>query len=178
MAKKQVSVKATAKFDVDQVMQIIQDELQEAAQKISLEFVTNIKLVLNRGGGGTGKNRVHSPPGSPPFKQTGTLGRSWAYIKPNQGKPGKEIKTTVGQKRIGNVLKYAMALQWGYRPNNLLPRPYLQPAMKAVSGTNPIKKGQYKLRAIITTNSKAYKHIKNHMAIASKKANQLYKGSK
>jgi len=63
-----------------------------------------------------------SKPGEPPRKQTGTLVRSIT----------SEMHPTLPIGRVGpaNELEYARALELGYDPRNLAPRPYLRPALR------------------------------------------------
>lgn len=75
---------------------------------------------------------THSPPGSPPFVQTGTLRNSIdmavksdlfgvrGFLGVRKGVAGGDIKSKPG---------YARALELGYPPRNLKPRPYLRPAI-------------------------------------------------
>ena len=63
-----------------------------------------------------------SPPGSPPYKQTGTLQRSIAVETETHG-----LKAKIGP---GNQLKYGRIQELGGRGLiNLPPRPYMRPAL-------------------------------------------------
>ena len=71
-----------------------------------------------------------SKPGEPPRRQRGTLYASQTY-ETKQSFRG--IFTRVGPSVT--VAKYARALELGYPPNNLEPRPSLAPAEKAYRST-------------------------------------------
>jgi phage gpG-like protein len=68
-------------------------------------------------------NFTHSRPGNPPFKQTGHLRRSITH----------EVDGPVG--RVGSNLAYARALELGYAPGGLAPRPFLRSNLVKHMGT-------------------------------------------
>lgn len=68
---------------------------------------------------------VRSKPGEPPRRQRGALYQSMTY---ETRESFRGIFTRVGPSVT--VAKYARALELGYPPNNLEPRPYLRPAAK------------------------------------------------
>jgi len=83
-----------------------------------------------RSTGRSGRGYRRSVIGQPPAKQWGTLLGSW---QTRLGKPrrfGDRVVLTVGQK--ANIAPYARALEYGYPPNNLGPRPYVRPSVRAV----------------------------------------------
>jgi phage gpG-like protein len=69
-----------------------------------------------------------SPPGTSPYKQTGTLQRSIAVEKTHNG-----LRAKIGP---GRMLKYARIQELGGRTRfgTLPPRPYMQPAFQASIG--------------------------------------------
>ena len=73
---------------------------------------------------------VRSNPGEPPRRQRGTLWQSMTFetIASPRG-----ITTRVGPSV--RVAKYARALELGYEPGGLAPRPYLAPAANAYAPT-------------------------------------------
>lgn len=66
---------------------------------------------------------VRSKPGEPPRRQRGTLHDAQTFEVLGSG---SSFRTRVGP--TVRVAKYARALELGYAPNNLDPRPYLAPA--------------------------------------------------
>lgn len=73
---------------------------------------------------------VRSKPGEPPRRQRGTLYQSQTF---ETRESFRGIFTRVGPTVA--VAKYARALELGYPPNNLEPRPSLGPAAKAYGPT-------------------------------------------
>lgn len=73
---------------------------------------------------------VRSKPGEPPRRQRGTLYQSQTFEVLGSG---SSFRTRVGP--TVRVAKYARALELGYAPNNLSPRPYLAPAAKRYEPT-------------------------------------------
>lgn len=69
---------------------------------------------------------VRSKPGEPPRRQRGGLYQAQTF---ETRESFRGIFTRVGPSV--SVAKYARALELGYPPNNLEPRPYLAPAAKA-----------------------------------------------
>jgi hypothetical protein len=73
---------------------------------------------------------VRSKPGEPPRRQRGTLYQSQTFEVLGSG---SSFRTRVGP--TVRVAKHARALELGYAPNNLSPRPYLAPAAKRYEPT-------------------------------------------
>lgn len=73
---------------------------------------------------------ARSKPGEPPRRQRGTLYQSQTY---ETTESFRGIFTRVGP--TVTVAKSARALELGYAPNNLAPRPYLRPTAKAYEPT-------------------------------------------
>lgn len=69
---------------------------------------------------------VRSKPGEPPRRQRGRLWDSMTFESMDSP---RGVMTRVGPSV--RAAKYARALELGYEPNNLEPRPYLAPAAKA-----------------------------------------------
>jgi hypothetical protein len=74
----------------------------------------------------TGFHRA-SAPGEPPAADTGNLRRNVTVARPRM----LNEKDKVGW-RIGIGVKYARALEYGFLPRRLLPRPYARPAIAIV----------------------------------------------
>ena len=70
-----------------------------------------------------------SRPGEPPAKQTGALLNSWQTALRRPKSLGGAVTLRVTQD--GLRVPYAAALEYGYAPNNLAPRPYLAPSVEA-----------------------------------------------
>jgi len=108
------------------------ERIKEGCQLVEAET----KALLNLKGGRTesggisdGKelgliNSYRSKPGEPPRHQTGDLMGSVTY----------ELAPVLPIGRVGTNLEYARALELGYEPRNLKPRPYLRPALYNSAG--------------------------------------------
>ncbi|MBI1324370.1 hypothetical protein GC170_14460 [bacterium] len=73
---------------------------------------------------------IRSKPGEPPRRQRGTL---WNSITFESRDSFRGVVTRVGPSV--RTAKYSRALELGYAPNNLEPRPFLAPAGKAYDPT-------------------------------------------
>tara|TARA_R100000426_G_C4804216_1_gene103836 strand:- start:177 stop:653 length:477 start_codon:yes stop_codon:yes gene_type:complete len=123
-------------FDFDR--ELIFNELVEAVKRgvaaTNIELQARIKVKLSQPG--TGKLRKDgkrsSSPGEPPAPQTGDLRRSFTDAGLTRVRSmAKSIEGTVKQGRgLNKTKKYARALEYGYSPNNLKPRPYLRPVVR------------------------------------------------
>lgn len=69
--------------------------------------------------------RIHqaSAPGQPPANDLGALARSLVAVR-------TKINQYAYKNTVGSNLAYAAALEYGYPDRNLLPRPYLAPALR------------------------------------------------
>jgi len=70
------------------------------------------------------KRQFHSPPGSPPYVQTGTLRRSIRFVKP---KPLTRFVGSTLKPVAGSDHSYAYYLEMG--TTKMAARPYLRPAL-------------------------------------------------
>lgn len=79
-----------------------------------------------------------SAPGHPPAVDTGTLRRSW-QAGVDHVKDTRHIKNPIRPSiQLGTKIKYARALQYGWEPRNLKPRPYVNVAVANAKKGNKI----------------------------------------
>ncbi len=117
---------AKLRFPVETVMAVFTDAAQASIHELHLNIQQDIKKMLNIGGPG-----APSKPGRPPHKQTGNLSRSWQYGPLVIKRQRWNLTGTYKQARVGSATKYAAALEYGYKPRNLQPRPYLRRVIRS-----------------------------------------------
>ncbi len=80
-----------------------------------------------------------SAPGHPPAVDTGTLRRSWQVGQKDNFVSRRRINHPLRPTlSLGSAVKYARALQYGYKPRKLEARPYVDVAVKSAKKGNKI----------------------------------------
>lgn len=126
-------------FDKKKVQQAFEKEATRLVSRIAVFYATQLSKAVNQGGPGD-----PSPPGKPPFNQTGTLLRSLQanYRSPRKPqKKGKRIALSVG-----TDVRYARALEYGYPKRNLQPRPFFGDTLRDRSNVAKVKREIAKVR--------------------------------
>jgi len=118
-----IRAKVNHNFNAATVTKAYRIETIDLVNDVATGVQRLLKKNLNRGDGRTNPSK----PGNPPHVRTGTLRRSWT-TKGNRTE--KRSKSGV-RLRLGSNVVYARALEFGYRPRNLKPRPYLGPTVRS-----------------------------------------------
>jgi hypothetical protein len=118
-----IRAKISSNFKASVVTKAYRKETIDLVNDVATGTQSLLKKTLNRGDGRTNPSK----PGQPPHVRTGTLRRSWT-TKTNRTE--KRSKSGV-RLRLGSNVKYARALEFGYRPRNLAARPYLGPTVRS-----------------------------------------------
>lgn len=106
-----------AKWDTRQLIDTVDGAFARRMERAAAYVASDVKRSMKGGG----KPHMPSRPGDPPNIDTGELRRSIHHqvIVQNHIVRGYVIAAAV----------YARALELGYLPNNLLPRPFLRPTL-------------------------------------------------
>ena len=115
--------KVSHNFNAKTVSDAYRKEVVDLVNDVATGVQVLLKKTLSRGDGRT--NPSTSP--NPPHVRTGTLRRSWT-TKGNRTE--KRSKSGV-RLLLGSDVVYARALEFGYKPRNLEPRPYLGPTVRS-----------------------------------------------
>ena len=118
-----IRAKVNHNFNANTVAKAYRKETIDLVNDVATGTQKLLKKTLSRGDGRTNPSKA----GNPPHVRTGTLRRSWT-TKGNRIE--KRSKSGV-RLRLGSNVKYARALEFGYRPRNLEPRPYLGPTVRS-----------------------------------------------
>lgn len=104
-------------FNAKTVANAYRKENKDMVNDVATATQKLLKRVLSTGDGRTNPSK----PGRPPRVRTGTLRRSWTT------KSNRIARNWKGGYRLtlGSNVKYARALEYGYPPRNLKPRPYV-----------------------------------------------------
>ena len=115
--------KVSHNFSAMMVAKAYEKESQHLVNDVSSAVQVLLKKMLSRGDGR--KNPSTSP--NPPHVRTGTLLRSWTTKNKQRAR-----RTDSGHSLLlGSNVVYARALEYGYAPRNLDPRPYLGPTVRS-----------------------------------------------
>jgi hypothetical protein len=129
-----MQIQTTFEFEKNYIMDKIKDAVKEGVTATNIALQGRIKIKLSQPG--TGKLRRDgkraSAEGEPPAVQTGDLRRSFTDSGLSRVRTfPKSVRGTVSQGAgLDKVKVYARALEYGYPPNNLKPRPYLGPVVE------------------------------------------------
>ena len=118
-----IRAKVNHNFNAKTVSNAYRKEVVDLVNDVATGVQRLLKKNLSRGDGRTNPSK----PGNPPHVRTGTLRRSWT-TKGNRTE--KRSKSGV-RLRLGSNVVYARALEFGYKPRNLEPRPYLGPTVRS-----------------------------------------------
>jgi len=115
--------KVSHNFNANTVSDAYRKEVVDLVNDVATGVQVLLKKTLSRGDGRTNPSK----PGNPPHVRIGTLLKSWT-TKVNRTE--KRSKSGV-RLRLGSNVVYARALEFGYKPRNLKPRPYLGPTVRS-----------------------------------------------
>ena len=120
-------------FDTPYIMGEIKEAVVRGVTATNFEVQSRIKIKLSQPG--TGKLRKNgtraSAPNEPPAPDSGDLRRSFTGAGVTRVvRQVTQIKGSIGQGPPHKTKKYAFALEYGYAPRNLLPRPFIDPVVK------------------------------------------------
>jgi hypothetical protein len=111
-------------MNFDKFQKEFEREISDLVWKSAKAFRDSITLLLTQ----TGKSNKKAPhnyskAGQVPHNLSGLLGKSWKATKPAR----EGNKYTAG---VQTPVVYAAALEFGYAPNNLKPRPYIKKSIE------------------------------------------------
>jgi len=120
-------------FDTPFIMGEIKEAVVRGVSATNFELQSRIKIKLSQPGSGhPRKNGTRaSAPGEPPAPDTGDLKRSFSGAGVTRViKQITQVKGRVRQGAPHKTKKYAFALEYGYSPRNLEPRPFIGPVVR------------------------------------------------
>ena len=115
--------KVTHNFNAKMVANAFRKENKDLVNDVATATQKLLKRILSTGDGRTNPSK----PGKPPRVRTGTLRRSWTTKSNRVARNWKDGYRLT----LGSNVKYARALEFGYRPRNLKPRPYLSTVVRS-----------------------------------------------
>lgn len=152
----------TFSVDVEGLERSIHSAVADALDKIVIDLQRELKLMLSKPGTGRvyfkgrkrkrlksgrmgkwtgGRRHRASAPGEPPAAQTGFLRNSWGVGSNSGGVDKSDLNNKRRPRlRLGSNVVYAAAMEYGYEPNNLAPRPYIRPTIEAYTASGRAEK--------------------------------------
>lgn len=131
-------------FETPYIFNQIKAGVVKGVQATNIELQSRIKIKLSQPGTGNLRRDGSraSREGEPPAPDTGDLRRSFTTGGIRRViERATMVRGIVGQgSGLSEVKKYARALEYGYEPNNLKPRPYLDPVVREARRDGVAKK--------------------------------------
>ncbi len=143
------------KWEGDKAKKTFAKTARGMVMQSALLYKKNVKAMLNQKGGRTESGlletiRTNSASGKPGFKRREPgSGKRAQRIGSFASQPGEPPRRQTGRligsiehemiglepkARVGTNLEYARALEFGFLPNRLKPRPYMRPALQQSEG--------------------------------------------
>ena len=125
-----MTVVARFTWDTGPLMQQVETTLEQRMNVAAGVLAADVKKKIRKGGG---RPHVPSKPGEPPRRDTGILISNVYHSGEPAGIPVSNVNGVIST-YVSVDAPQARALELGYAPGNLEPRPYLRPTL-AESGS-------------------------------------------